>query len=52
MTQLQLAQKLKISFQVYQRMDRPRKANLTINTLNKIATALDGDFIFDLKKTA
>ena len=38
-TQLEIARKLKISFQVYQRLENPRKANPTIKTLEKVARA-------------
>ena len=38
-TQQEIARKLKISFQVYQRLENPRKANPTIKTLEKVACA-------------
>lgn len=38
-TQQEIARKLKISFQVYQRLENPRKANPTIKTLEKVARA-------------
>jgi antitoxin HicB len=38
-TQQEIAHKLKISFQVYQRPENPRKANPTIKTLEKVACA-------------
>ena len=38
-TQQEVARKLKISFQVYQRLENPRKANPTIKTLEKVACA-------------
>ncbi len=38
-TQQEIARKLKISFQVYQRLENPRKANPTIKTLEKVASA-------------
>lgn len=38
-TQQQVARKLQISFQVYQRLENPRKANPTIKTLEKVARA-------------
>ena len=37
-TQQEIASKLKISFQVYQRLENPRKANPTIKTLEKVAS--------------
>ena len=36
-TQVEIARKLDISYQVYQRLENPRKANPTIKTLEKIA---------------
>ncbi|HCS77931.1 XRE family transcriptional regulator [Smithella sp. F21] len=38
-TQQEIARKLKISFQVYQRLENPRKANPTLKTLEKVACA-------------
>jgi antitoxin HicB len=38
-TQQEIARKLNISFQVYQRLENPRKANPTIKTLEKVARA-------------
>lgn len=38
-TQKDIARKLRISFQVYQRLENPRKANPTIKTLEKVAAA-------------
>ncbi len=38
-TQQEVARKLQISFQVYQRLENPRKANPTIKTLKKVARA-------------
>lgn len=38
-TQQEIASKLNISFQVYQRLENPRKANPTIKTLEKVARA-------------
>jgi len=38
-TQQEIARNLKISFQVYQRLENPRKANPTIKTLEKVASA-------------
>jgi len=36
-TQQEIARKLNISFQVYQRLENPRKANPTLKTLEKVA---------------
>jgi antitoxin HicB len=38
-TQQEIARKLRISFQVYQRLENPRKANPTLKTLEKVAFA-------------
>ena len=38
-TQQEIARKLNISFQVYQRLENPRKSNPTIKTLEKVASA-------------
>lgn len=35
--QVEVARQLKISYQVYQRLENPRKANPTVKTLEKIA---------------
>ncbi len=37
--QAEVARQLKISYQVYQRLENPRKANPTVKTLEKIARA-------------
>jgi antitoxin HicB len=39
LTQQEIAARLNISFQVYQRLENPRKANPTIKTLEKVAQA-------------
>jgi antitoxin HicB len=38
-TRQEIARKLNISFQVYPRLENPRKANPTIKTLEKVARA-------------
>jgi antitoxin HicB len=38
-SQQEIARKLNISFQVYQRLENPRRANPTIKTLEKVARA-------------
>lgn len=38
-TQMEVARQLDISYQVYQRLENPRRANPTIKTLEKIARA-------------
>lgn len=37
LTQQEIAARLNVSFQVYQRLENPRKANPTIKTLEKVA---------------
>ncbi|MFH1029474.1 MAG: helix-turn-helix transcriptional regulator, partial [Pseudomonadota bacterium] len=36
-SQVEIARKLNIAYQVYQRLENPRKANPTLKTLEKIA---------------
>jgi antitoxin HicB len=38
-SQSDIAKRLKISYQAYQRLENPRKANPTIKTLERIASA-------------
>jgi antitoxin HicB len=38
-SQVEIARKLNITYQVYQRLENPRKANPTLKTLEKIARA-------------
>lgn len=49
MTQKQLAAKLGISYQAYQRMERPGKSNVTVQTLERIADALGGELILEMR---
>ena len=49
MTQKQLAARLGISYQAYQRMERPGRSNVTVQTLERIAEALGGQLIVDLR---
>jgi predicted RNase H-like HicB family nuclease/DNA-binding XRE family transcriptional regulator len=48
-TQKEMAKRLDISYQAYQRMERPGRSNLTVETLEKIALSLHGELIIDLK---
>lgn len=41
MSQIELAKKLGISYQAYQRLENPRKCNPTIKTLEKISKVID-----------
>lgn len=48
LSQEKLAQRLGISFQAYQRMERPGRSNLTVATLQRIAQALNKKLIVDV----
>lgn len=50
LTQKQMANKLDISYQAYQRMERPGKANLTIMTLEKVAKAMGHELVVELER--
>ena len=52
LTQKDMAKRLSISFQAYQRMERPGRSNLTVETLEKIASSLQGELVIDLKLPA
>lgn len=49
LSQKQLAHRLGISFQAYQRMERPGKSNLTVSTLQRIAQALNKELVLDVR---
>lgn len=49
LSQKQLAEKLGISFQAYQRMERPGRSNLTVSTLTRIARALKKELVLDVR---
>ena len=49
LTQKQMAAKLEITYQAYQRMERPGRSNLTVATLEKIAESLNRRLIIDLQ---
>ncbi len=51
LTQKQLAAKLGIAYQSYQRMERPGRANLTLETLQNIAKALNKELVLDLRES-
>lgn len=51
LSQKQLADRLGISFQAYQRMERPGRSNLTITTLQRIARALNKALLLDVRDT-
>ncbi len=45
LTQQDLADRLGISYQAYQRMERPGRSNLTVATLDRIANALHRELV-------
>jgi len=49
LTQKQMAAKLEITYQAYQRMERPGRSNLTVATLEKIAESLNRRLVIDLQ---
>ena len=49
MTQLQIARKLGISYQAYQKLENPRKCNPTVKTLEKISDVLEKNLIISFK---
>jgi len=48
LTQQALAKRLGISYQAYQRMERPGRSNLTVATLEKVASALGRKLVIGL----
>lgn len=48
LTQQTMAQRLGISYQAYQRMERPGRSNLTVATLEKIAECLGRRLVVDI----
>ena len=49
LTQKELAKRLNISYQAYQRMERPGRSNLTVNTLDRVAEALHRELVIELQ---
>jgi antitoxin HicB len=49
LTQKAIAKKIGISFQAYQRMERPGRANVTVATLDRVAVALGKELVIDLR---
>lgn len=49
LSQKQLAERLEVSFQAYQRMERPGRSNLTVATLQRIAQALHKSLMIDVR---
>lgn len=49
LTQGELAKRLGISVQAYQRMERPGRSNLTVDTLNRIAQALGRQLVVEAR---
>ena len=53
LTQKQVASRLGVTYQAYQRMEKPGKANLTVETLSNIFSAMGLEFDLKIgKKTA
>ena len=48
-TQQEMASRLSVSYQAYQRMERPGRSNLTVSTLDRIARALDRDLVISVQ---
>ena len=48
-TQQEMASRLGISYQAYQRMERPGRSNLTVATLDRIARALDRELVIAIQ---
>jgi predicted RNase H-like HicB family nuclease/DNA-binding XRE family transcriptional regulator len=51
LSQKELAAKLGVSYQSYQRMERPGRSNLTVETLERIAEALYSQLILEIRPT-
>ena len=49
LTQKEMARRMGITYQAYQRMERPGRSNLTVSTLEKIAAALGRQLVLDLR---
>lgn len=49
MTQSQIARKLGISYQAYQKLENPRKCNPTVKTLEKISEIFAKNLVISLK---
>jgi len=45
LTQQEMASRLGVSYQAYQRMERPGRSNLTVATLDRIARALHRELV-------
>jgi len=48
-TQQAMASRLGVSYQAYQRMERPGRSNLTVSTLDRIARALDRELVISVQ---
>ena len=49
LTQAELAKKIGVSYQSYQKLEHPAKCNPTVKTLNKIAGAMGKELTIELK---
>jgi DNA-binding XRE family transcriptional regulator len=52
LTQKDIAEQLGVSYQAYQRMERPGRANLTIRTLKRIAKIFRRELMLDFRFSA
>ncbi len=49
LTQKQIANRLGVSYQAYQRMERPGRSNLTVHTLDRVARALKKELVIEMR---
>jgi len=49
LTQRTMAARLGVSYQAYQRMERPGRSNLTVSTPDRIARALDRELVISVQ---
>jgi len=47
-SQTEIARKLGLSYQAYQRLENPRKSNPTVKTLERIADVFDGKLLIQI----
>jgi predicted RNase H-like HicB family nuclease/DNA-binding XRE family transcriptional regulator len=49
LTQRAVARRMGVTYQAYQRMERPGRSNLTVSTLERVAEALGGRLVIELR---
>lgn len=49
LTQKKMAERLGVTYQAYQRMERPGRSNLTVNTLERVARALNKKLVIEMQ---